>query len=173
MRKVAGQVSVNVTLLSSVCRCNDPTLTRFLIAYLQMEALKACPDVGSLRETVNTLPSGLGEMYNLTLARIDSQPKSIAAMARVALLWVSRARRRLKVKELLEAVATSYTPGTFITGEFRENKMPTWEILSSATGGLMVTDDHGEARLIREYPCNWSSGVRVLLPTLWNRLHRQ
>jgi len=104
-----------------------------------MEALKACPTVGNLRKTLDSLPSKLEDMYELTLQRINAQPEAIVAMARLALMWVSRARRRLTVQELLEAVATSYEPGSFVAGEFKEEDMPTWEILSSATGGLLIS----------------------------------
>jgi len=88
-----------------------------------MEALKACPDPGSLRDAIDTLPTELGDMYELRLARINSRPGAIATMARLALVWVSRARRRLKVRELFETVATSYTPGWYVPGKFREDRM--------------------------------------------------
>jgi len=104
-----------------------------------MEALKACPSAGALRKTLDSLPSRLEDMYELTLKRINAQLEPIAAMARLALMWVSRVHRRLTVRQLLEAVATFYEPGSFISGEFREEDIPTWEILSSATGGLLVT----------------------------------
>ena len=130
---------------------------RFLVAQLQMEALKACPDAGSIRKTLAALPSKLDDMYELTLKRIDSQPDAIAAVARLALMWVSRAHRRLTVRQLLEAVATTYDPGSFVAGEFDTANMTTWEILSSATGGLLVAETDETVRLIRESSPSWLS----------------
>jgi len=120
-----------------------------------MEALKACPDAGSIRRTLEGLPSKLDNMYELTLERIASQPEPIAAIAKLALMWVSRAHRRLTVQQLLEAVATSYKPGSFIAAKFKEEDMTTWEIVSSATGGLIIAEEDGTVRLIRERAPPW------------------
>ena len=123
---------------------------RFLVAYLQMEALKGCRNVGAIKRTLGSLPSGLEAMYELTMKRIEAQSEEDARIGKLALVWVSRVRERLTGRQLQEAVATSYVPGSGQAGEFHEEDMTKLDLILSAAGGLLVVEKNGEVRLVRE-----------------------
>jgi len=125
-----------------------------------MEALKTCRNLGSLKRTLETLPSGLNEMYKLTLERINAQPEEDARLGNLALMWVCHAYRRLTVRQLQEALATSYTPGSFQLGRYVEENLTKWELIAAASGGLLTVDDIGEVRLIRKFNVQASLSVR-------------
>ena len=129
---------------------NHLLATRFLVAHLQMEALKACRTVGLLRRTLGSLASGLDGMYKQTLERINAQSDEEARIGKLALMWVSRAKRRLTARQLREAIATTYDVGRFEAGTFKEEDMPELDLILSVTGGLLVVEDNGEVRLVRE-----------------------
>ena len=91
-------------------------------------------------------------MYKLMLARINAQSEEDSQLANLALMWVSRAKRRLTGRQLQEAVATVYVPGSFQVGQFMEEDITKLELILSATGGLLVIDKNGEVRLVRKSP---------------------
>ena len=145
--------------------------TRFLVAHLQMEALKGCRTVGLLKKTLGSLPSGLDGMYKLTLERIEAQSAEDARIGKLALMWVSRAKRRFTVRQLREAVATTYDVGSFEAGTFSEEDMPRMDLILSATGGLLMVEDNGEVRLVRELYLR-SSRRGYLLNVCQTTLHK-
>ena len=86
---------------------------RFLIAVLQIEALKRCMNMDALQRALDSVPSGINKMYQNTLERIDAQTTEEASVAKRVLLWLVHAKRQLTVSELQDALATSYTNSIF------------------------------------------------------------
>ena len=137
--------------------------TRFLVAKLQLEALKGCTNLNSLRRTADTLPSDLNKMYECTMRRIEAQSPEKARLAKLALMWVSRALRPFRADELQDALATHYEEGTFQIGTFDRADITPATLIASVCCGLMVLEqrDGFEGsrpvsakyfRLIRGYP---------------------
>ena len=89
-------------------------------------------------------------MYELTMKRIEAQSEEDAHIGKLALMWVSRAKERLTTRQLQEAVATPYNPGSFEAGEFQEEDITKLDLILSAAGGLLVVEENGEVRLVRE-----------------------
>ncbi|KAJ2934208.1 hypothetical protein H1R20_g2899, partial [Candolleomyces eurysporus] len=87
----------------------------FLIASLQIEALKSCISVQSLMKKLDTLPIGLNELYDHTLERIEAQGEEKTALAKRVLLWVTYALHPISIGALQEAVAIELDSKTFDT----------------------------------------------------------
>ena len=119
---------------------NNHTPNRFLVAALQVEALKGCATEKTLRASLNKFPSGVDLMYEETLKRIDNQSEEESKIARLALLWVARAVRPLFLQELTEAVATIYHSGSFDIGEYERESIPEEDTIITVCCGLLVVD---------------------------------
>jgi len=125
------------------------------VAKLQVEALKECSNLASLKATVRTLPSGPNGMYDRTMHRIEGQGKDKALTAKHALLWVARSCRPLSIEELLDALATQYHQGSFEFASYDPEAKTPKDVLMSLCCGLLVVGQSG-VRFIRELACNLS-----------------
>ncbi|TFK24830.1 hypothetical protein FA15DRAFT_390829 [Coprinopsis marcescibilis] len=105
----------------------------FLLASLQLDMLRECLSIQDLREALDSLPSGVDDMYAATLERLDKQPR--AELARRTLAWVSYAYRSLKIEELQRAVAVHPE-----THEYDSERLVDGESLVSLCCGLLVVD---------------------------------
>lgn len=85
----------------------------FLVAALQVEALKSCVNMATLMSTLDSLPSGVNDIYHSTLRRIEAQGMVEIDLAKRTLLWLAYAKRPLKIFELQEALATSLETGVY------------------------------------------------------------
>ncbi|KAF6761395.1 hypothetical protein DFP72DRAFT_1090517 [Ephemerocybe angulata] len=109
----------------------------FLLAKLQMElVLERCATIGSLLKALETLPSGINEMYHLTMARINSLPKEEVSIAHRAFLWILHARRVLFVKDLQHALTFSYEDKQFV-----EDNSVSIPVLLSICCGLVTVEN--------------------------------
>jgi len=111
--------------------------SRFLVAKLQVEALKGCASLKSLRKVADTLPSGLNAIYAHAMRRIEAQGAEKAMLAKLALLWVSQALRPLRVDEVQDALATHYEQGTFQFGSYDGDDIPPSNFIVSICCGLL------------------------------------
>jgi len=110
-------------------------------------------------------------MYKLTLERIEAQSAEDARIGKLALMWISRAKRRLTPRQLQEAVATAYDIGSFEPGTFSEEDMPKMDLILSATGGLLVVEDDGKVRLVRE--SHFTASTEHGLLNVWQTTRRK
>ena len=113
-----------------------------------MEALKSCVNLSVLRSTLNDLPSGINNLYQSTLRRIEDQGESASDLARRTLLWLAHAKRPLRSFELQEALATSLETGTCDTLAMS----PLDVILNVCCSLVVVNAANQEVSLIRECP---------------------
>ncbi|RXW15006.1 hypothetical protein EST38_g10851, partial [Candolleomyces aberdarensis] len=124
----------------------------FLIASLQIEALKGCISVQSLMKKLETLPVGLDELYDHTLERIEAQGEEKTSLAKRVLLWATYALSPMSIKELQEAVAIELDSKIFDA-----NRMSPIELLLDVCCGL-VTLDKPEQDLLGF----WHQNVRLI-----------
>ena len=122
-------------------------LCRFLVAVLQIESLKHCISVKKLRQVVESLPSGLDDLYRCTWRRIEAQTEDEVSLATTAIIWLTYAYQSLTVTELQHALAVSDN----VEG-FDEDDIVAEELIISVCCGLIVVDGESRiVRLVREY----------------------
>jgi hypothetical protein len=97
--KGLGKGSWNVSLCHFAATCSL-TLSRFLLVRLTMEQLKAQETPNKLKEALESLPSDLYKMYELTIARSPNPERTFRLLC-----WVFMAMRRLSPGELVHAMA--------------------------------------------------------------------
>ena len=98
-------------------------ISRFLVAHLQIEALKGCMSPRALMNTLETLPTSINDLYRHTLTRIDAQSEPEVLLAKRAMLWLVYGLEPLSMKQLQHALATNLDLGIFdeddiVRGEF-------------------------------------------------------
>ena len=120
------------------------------MASLYVAALKDHRTMSEIESTVETLPSGIDAMYIKTLERINNQTPEIAAIALMAILWVTHAKQPLHIRELEEALATSYQVGSLSIGAYYLEAIIDRDLILAICAGLLVLENSGEVRLIRE-----------------------
>ncbi|RXW19484.1 hypothetical protein EST38_g6375 [Candolleomyces aberdarensis] len=115
----------------------------FLVARLQVEALKECINVKNLMNTLRELPTGVTDLYLHTLDRIESQDPQKALLAKRTFLWVAYALETLKIQQLQEALAVSLDSETF-----DEDSIVTEELIHDVCCGLISFESTRGARFI-------------------------
>ncbi|KAF5311594.1 hypothetical protein D9611_009489 [Ephemerocybe angulata] len=87
----------------------------FLLARLQMElVLERCATIASLLKAFETLPSGINDMYRLTMDRISSLSEEEVSLAHRAFIWILHAEDHLSPEDLQHALTFSYEDKKFI-----------------------------------------------------------
>ncbi|RXW14148.1 hypothetical protein EST38_g11707 [Candolleomyces aberdarensis] len=124
-------------------KMNQKSSGMFLLASLQVESLKHCISTNDLLDKIERLPSGVTEMYERTMERIEAQESAEASLARRALLWVTYAQTYLTLKRLQRALAISPQNG-FSTNDIS----PEYLILSCCCGLLVVDPSTRFVRLV-------------------------
>ena len=77
------------------------------MAHLQMNVLRSCTSVYGLYEALKDLPSGIDDMYNLTLERIEGQSVGDVSIARRVITWLLHSREPLSVALIRHALSFS------------------------------------------------------------------
>ncbi|RXW11729.1 hypothetical protein EST38_g14126, partial [Candolleomyces aberdarensis] len=85
----------------------------FLVASLQIEALKRSMSIKALFQALETLPSGVDDLYKHTLERIEAQGEPEASLAKRAIVWLVFAFRPLPTNALQDALAIDVERGVF------------------------------------------------------------
>ncbi|KAF5332741.1 hypothetical protein D9611_005369 [Ephemerocybe angulata] len=118
----------------------------FLLARLQMElVLERCVTIGSLLKALETLPSGINDMYHITMDRISSLSEEKVSIAHRVFLWVLHAKEDLTPKDLQHALMFSYQDKTFVT----DNLVPVPVLLSICCGLVTVEERKPEKDVVR------------------------
>ncbi|KAF6753235.1 hypothetical protein DFP72DRAFT_849249 [Ephemerocybe angulata] len=109
----------------------------FLLARLQMElVLERCTTIGSLLKALETLPSGINDMYCLTMDRISSLSEEEVSLAHRTFLWILHSRETLSPEDLQHALTFSYE-----STKFDEDNSTSLPILLSICCGLVIVED--------------------------------
>lgn len=80
-------------------------ICRFLLAKLMLDQLLDLTTVRQIRKALETQPSGLDQAFESSLKRIDSQSNAKRTLARRLMGWITYAKRRLRMEEILCAFA--------------------------------------------------------------------
>jgi len=117
---------------------------RFLLAILQVKAILNEPTIGEMEDALDAMPRGLNDAFEETLQRIQKQPDGRKRLGMNTLMWISHARRPLRVMELGEALAINLKPGqTFSNRKYWQSQ----EMMVTSCLGLVTVDK--ESSIIR------------------------
>ena len=134
---------------------NISLMSRFLVASLQIEALKGCINVQSLMKKLETLPTGLNDLYEHTLTRIEAQGQEKASLAKRVLLWVVHAMQPISMEDIQLAVAIDLD-----SKSLDEDRLSPTQLLLDVCCGLVTTDNQ-KARLVRTFCLTLESGPYI------------
>ncbi|KAJ2911930.1 hypothetical protein MD484_g8488, partial [Candolleomyces efflorescens] len=107
-----------------ICKAiKDKSGGMFLVASLQMEALKGCLSTRALFNTLDTLPTTINDLFRDTMKRIDAQSEQDVLLAKKAILWLVYALGPLSMEQLQHALATNldleiFDEDDIVRGEF-------------------------------------------------------
>lgn len=111
----------------------------FLLARLQMElVLEKCTTLKSVFEALETLPSGVNDMHQATMERINSQSEAEVSIAQRTFLWLLHAREDLSPTFLTHALSFSFRDKVF-----HEESSVSIPMLLSTCCGLVTVEDSG------------------------------
>lgn len=97
-----------------------------------------------VKASLGHLTANLGHSFENTLQRIDKGPLNRRKVANQALIWVSHARRPLKVDELCHALATKLGD----TKLDQDDLLPPQSIIESCFGLIVLDDQSSTFRLV-------------------------
>lgn len=97
-----------------------------------------------MEDALDAMPSGLNDAFEETLQRIQKQPDGRRRLGMNTLMWISHARRPLRVMELSQALAINLKPGeTFSNSKYWQSQ----KMMVTSCLGLVVVDE--ESSIIR------------------------
>ncbi|RXW18605.1 hypothetical protein EST38_g7250 [Candolleomyces aberdarensis] len=111
----------------------------FLVASLQIEALKGSMTPRALMNALETLPTTINDLYEHTLKRINAQSEAEVLLAKRAIVWLVHTLEPLPMNQLQHALATNLDAGTF-----DEDDITSGEFIFDACCGL-VSRSHDSA----------------------------
>ncbi|KAL3433218.1 ankyrin repeat-containing domain protein [Aspergillus tetrazonus] len=106
----------------------------FLLTRLLLDDILDLASINQIRKALRKPHANLHQAFQATMDRIESQSKERSSLARRLLCWVTYAKRRLKLKEIL--CAFSVEEGE----EFDPENKPNSDVLLRACHGLVVVD---------------------------------
>lgn len=114
---------------------------RFLLARLQLEsAMRSATSARTLFNLLEKMPSGVNDMYDLTMERINSQPGELASIAHRLFVWLLFYKPRwnqVSVTMIQEALAVSVENRAYDKLDIT----PVDLILSACHGLVTITED--------------------------------
>ncbi|KAL8837881.1 MAG: hypothetical protein Q9170_002356 [Blastenia crenularia] len=110
----------------------------FLLAVWHTQSVLSEPTLGEMAEALDRLPQSLPAAFKETMQRIIRQPESRSRLALNSLMWVTHARRPLRIEELSDALAIR--PGlTAVDPKYRPNR----KMIIDSCHGLVTLDKEG------------------------------
>ncbi|KAJ2936580.1 hypothetical protein H1R20_g513, partial [Candolleomyces eurysporus] len=104
----------------------------FLVASLQIEALKGSMTPRALMNALETLPTTINDLYEHTLKRITAQSDAEVLLAKRTIVWLVHTLEPLPMNQLQHALATNLDLGTF-----DEDDITSGEFIFDACCGLV------------------------------------
>lgn len=114
------------------------------MAVLQVRAILDEPTVGDMKTALGRLPRGLNDALDSTLSRIRDQPNGRRRIGSNTLMWISHAKRPLRVTELSEALAIRLGD-KFLN---RDSQPRPGMIVDCCMGLVTVDEETSEVRLV-------------------------
>ncbi|KAI9372816.1 ankyrin repeat-containing domain protein [Aspergillus egyptiacus] len=106
----------------------------FLLTRLLLDDVLDLATVKQIRKTLDKPQASLQQAYEGTMERIGAQSKARSSLARRLLAWVTYAKRRLKLEEIICAFAVDEEE------ELDPDNMPNPDVLLRSCFGLVVVD---------------------------------
>lgn len=128
-----------------------------MLAKLHIESLATKNTVKAVRQALQHLPTDLNRTYDDAMDRINHQNEDDKHLARMVLIWVSKAKRPLSVAELREALAIE--PDA--TALDADNLLDIDIILSVCAGLVIVDEAMSVVRLIHYTAQNYFDGLQT------------
>ena len=101
-----------------------------------MNSLRRITTVKKLWDAIESLPSGINDMYQITWERILSQEENEVDLGRRAIMFIAYAQRTLAPTELRHLLAVSIETRTFDLDD-----VPGVDVLVAVGCGLIVVDE--------------------------------
>ncbi|TFK23447.1 hypothetical protein FA15DRAFT_745227, partial [Coprinopsis marcescibilis] len=137
----------NAALIKEVCdKIQEKSQGMFLVAALHIESLQRTTTLKNLRKSLELLPSGVEDSYRSTWQRILSQSEEEAEQAKLAISWLTYAKRTLTITELVNALAVSQEDEAFDEDDILDPDL----LLSVCCGLITVEEQSSHVRLVRE-----------------------
>ncbi|KAJ6563613.1 ankyrin repeat-containing domain protein [Mycena vulgaris] len=116
----------------------------FLLAKLHIDSLTTKHTVKAVREALTNMPTDLNSTYDEVMERINRQSEDDSRIARLALSWISNAKRVLHIFELREALAVEQG-----TTELDSDNFLDIDTILSVCAGLVITTGNEEEDAVR------------------------
>ncbi|KAH6883761.1 hypothetical protein BKA70DRAFT_1167273, partial [Coprinopsis sp. MPI-PUGE-AT-0042] len=129
---------------------------RFLHASLQLDTLCDCINARDVRQTLESFPSRIEDVYLKTWKRILAQKPNQASTAKTLLLWVLNAARPMTIEALERAVAIA--PGTYT---FEPDRVVPAKTSIALCRGLVTLEE--ESRIVRLVHYTTQDSLRAFL----------
>ena len=110
-----------------------------------MELLKGYGSPKRIRAALGKLPEKLPNAYDDIMERIERQAGDQKTMALAALKWITYAKRRLRVVELLHAIALALEPDST---DIDDDDLIDVDLLLSSCAGLVILQEDRIIRLV-------------------------
>ena len=112
-------------------------MSRFLLAFLSIEAILQEPTIYRRRQKLRAMNNGLdlGGAYEAMLGRIKAQGGEKARLGMAVLMWISHSQRPLQVDEICHAIAIRIGSNDLDKGD-----IPTISTLLDCCQGLVTVD---------------------------------
>lgn len=117
---------------------------RFLLPVLQLQRVLEAMTKSEVKASLRDLSANLGQAFENTIRRIGNEPRNRRRVATQALMWISHARRPLKINELCHALATKLGD----TELEQDNLLPSRSIIESCSGLIVLDDEESTVRLV-------------------------
>lgn len=117
---------------------------RFLLPVLQLQGVLEAMTKSEVKASLRDLSASLGQAFENTIRRIGNEPQNRRQVATQALMWVSHARRPLKINELCHALATKLGD----TELDHENLVLPRFIIESCFGLISLNDEGSTVTLV-------------------------
>ncbi|KAL8828698.1 MAG: hypothetical protein Q9191_002441 [Dirinaria sp. TL-2023a] len=116
----------------------------FLLAVLQINAVLNGVSAGEMEAALETMPCGLDGAIEETLHRTQQQQSSRKNLSVKALMWISYAKRPLRVDQLADALAINSTDRTWNPRNRPDSRL----ILESCLGLVTLDQESSVIRLV-------------------------
>ncbi|KAF7535505.1 hypothetical protein G7054_g5357 [Neopestalotiopsis clavispora] len=114
-------------------RIIDKAGGRFLLAHILVGKLLELATLSQMRKSLDSMPSTITEAFESDLERIQAQSPGRRSLAFKLIAWVTHSQRRLKVDELLHALAIEDDED-----DFDEDNVPTLAFALRTCVGLVI-----------------------------------
>ena len=128
------------------------SLSRFLLAALQIDQICLARTVKQIKNRLNSMPREIDSLYRETVDRIKKQPGDDGNLGMRILGWMTHTRRPLTVDELRYGLAVEYDEADEAAEEAKildyDNILPAQSLVDVCAGLVMINPQSQVVRLV-------------------------